>query len=762
MSRFIFASLLAALFGFSGKAEAVIGTLDDVPAATLLLPYFEVDPGNPNGVTTLLTIRNADSHPVVAHVTFWSNFSVPVLDFDIYLAGFDQQSLNLRDVFISGILPTTGPSDALSPRGDRSGPHETFGGSCGTTIGTAPAYSNPAISALGRTHVRAWLTGIASPLFGTCAGGSSEHMVGYVTIDAVNRCNLLFPSSPGYFAAGGQGIASNRNVLWGDWTLIDPSSNTVQSDTLVHIEASATDPLTSTPGIGTFYGRYTGGTAADNREALPAVWYAPLDPLAGVGDSAELVVWRDSGQAVSEFPCNHPPAVFPLSAQEISAVSPEGTATPLAASLFPWETQRVPIAQAASWLRLNFAAGNAFQSHATVLRRSPGLAPPASILSTGTGAVQERESGMIGTADAAPGATLLLPYFEADPGSPTGVQTALAVRNSLSAPVLARVVLWTDLGVPTFGFEIYLPGSGSRVIDLKDVFLTGTLPASGPSPLPGCGGVLPPPPIPAVTLAALNTAHTGGASQLFGGLCAGANHGDGVARGYVTVDVVTRCSFLLPSQPGYFEPGGVAVISNVIWGDYALVEPANNRAHGDTLIHLQASDVHPLTSAPGQPTFYGRYVSWSAADHREALVRGWGAGSRRDGAQPGSASLLVWRDSGQISQPFACGSPPPSLSQGISLHFDETGQDVPVPPLAFGLAAQKRPVDWTGPDIGALSLELGGGFAPPFPQAYVTGLEGSLDGFSLGSIPGAQIPTVTVFKDGFESGGLEAWLIIVP
>ncbi|HEY4565398.1 MAG TPA: hypothetical protein VIJ36_20650, partial [Thermoanaerobaculia bacterium] len=88
MSRHLAAILLVALVGFTGRAGAVIGTIDDVPAATLLLPYFEVDPGNSNGITTLLTIRNAAADPVVAHLTFWSNLSVPVLDFDVYLTGY--------------------------------------------------------------------------------------------------------------------------------------------------------------------------------------------------------------------------------------------------------------------------------------------------------------------------------------------------------------------------------------------------------------------------------------------------------------------------------------------------------------------------------------------------------------------------------------------------------------------------------------------------------------------------------------------------
>ena len=40
---------LLCLLALAGSASAVICTIDDVPAATLLLPYFEVDLGNPNG-----------------------------------------------------------------------------------------------------------------------------------------------------------------------------------------------------------------------------------------------------------------------------------------------------------------------------------------------------------------------------------------------------------------------------------------------------------------------------------------------------------------------------------------------------------------------------------------------------------------------------------------------------------------------------------------------------------------------------------------
>jgi len=39
---------------------------------------------------------------------------------------------------------------------------------------------------------------------------------GYITVDTVNSCTLLFPGDTGYFATGGTGIATNQNVLWGD------------------------------------------------------------------------------------------------------------------------------------------------------------------------------------------------------------------------------------------------------------------------------------------------------------------------------------------------------------------------------------------------------------------------------------------------------------------------------------------------------------------------------------------------------------------
>src|SRR4051794_13704086 len=117
-----FALLLAALVA---PAPAAVCNLDVSPAATLLLPYFEVDLNNPNALTTLVSVNNSSNVAVLAHVTIWSDLSVPVLAFNIYLTGYDVQTINLRDILINGILPQTAssgqdPNDTISPKGPKS------------------------------------------------------------------------------------------------------------------------------------------------------------------------------------------------------------------------------------------------------------------------------------------------------------------------------------------------------------------------------------------------------------------------------------------------------------------------------------------------------------------------------------------------------------------------------------------------------------------------------------------------------------------
>src|SRR5258708_18375921 len=86
------------------------------PAATLLLPYFQVDVSGTSGQTTLFTVTNVTRHPQIAHVTLWTDYAYPVITFNLYLTGYDVQGINLSDVIVPGpIAPLNGTTPATTP-----------------------------------------------------------------------------------------------------------------------------------------------------------------------------------------------------------------------------------------------------------------------------------------------------------------------------------------------------------------------------------------------------------------------------------------------------------------------------------------------------------------------------------------------------------------------------------------------------------------------------------------------------------------------
>ncbi|MEO6191975.1 MAG: hypothetical protein ABIS20_03115 [Thermoanaerobaculia bacterium] len=292
--------------------------------------------------------------------------------------------------------------------------------------------------------------------------------------------------------------------------------------------------------------------------------------------------------------------------------------------------------------------------------------------------------------DDRPGATLLLPYFEVDLDNPLGRTTLFSVNNASAAAVLVNVVVWTDLGVPTLNFPIYLTGYDVQTINLRDVF-AGHVPGTASdtedpndtiSPqgqysqdlgFPGCAGALPPGVPPAGFLEHLQASHTGRVSPITSA-CAGQRFNDRVARGYVTMDTVSRCGFLTPRDAGYFGAGGVATNQNVLWGDFFYADTGRAFVDGENLVRLKAD---PAAFGAGSQTFYGRYVGGSGADARQPLPRIWAARFASFGLSPDDGTdLVVWRDSGRIVQPFPCGQPPawyPLLAQ-VYQAFDEQEQ----------------------------------------------------------------------------------------
>ncbi|MEO6029295.1 MAG: hypothetical protein ABIR79_20725 [Candidatus Binatia bacterium] len=320
--------VISVLLASRGVAEAQLtvapARVTNEPAATLLLPYFEVElpkkiGGTSKGITTLFTVNNASATAVLAHVTVWSDLAVPVTNFNIYLTGYDTQTVNLFDV-LNGHLPRTGsdgqdPQDTISKQGPIS--QDINFASCS---GQLP-YPDP-IPEESTQHLRSSLTGQPSALFGgKCSGralGDKRPIArGFITIDTVNNCTLRFPGDPGYFNFGD---VTNQNVLWGDYVLINKSKKVARGDALVHIQASSTDPLTANAGNYTFYQSLDANDSTDFRQPLATIYAGrfvnvPKHPVFPTGTS--VIAWRDCKVKQVPFTCGALPSPFPLSEESV-------------------------------------------------------------------------------------------------------------------------------------------------------------------------------------------------------------------------------------------------------------------------------------------------------------------------------------------------------------------------------------------------------------------------------------------------------------
>ena len=300
--------LAAALLLAPAGAFAEICSLDNAPAATLLLPYFEVDLDHPGGLTTLFTVNNASATAIITNLVIWTDLGVPTLNFPLYLTGYDVQTFNLRDVF-NGVLQQTAtrgqdPSDTISPQGAYS--QDVNFASCTGLLPFPPVLPAAFLASLRAAH-----TGRSSAVLGGCAGRNLGDNVarGYVTIDTVNQCTLRTPDFlVGYFGPGG--VATDQNVLWGDFFYVDPASNYADGENMVRVEAF---PGAFKPGDATFYGRYVNHSGIDNREPLATVWASRFVAGGDFSGGTDLIAWRDSGRAVKPSPAVRHLSDFPWS-----------------------------------------------------------------------------------------------------------------------------------------------------------------------------------------------------------------------------------------------------------------------------------------------------------------------------------------------------------------------------------------------------------------------------------------------------------------
>ncbi len=330
---------VTALFAIASSATAITCTLDQRPAATLLVPYFQVsiDPITGGIVSsgglardTIVTIVNASAAPMIAHVNVYNRFSEIKLDFNVALSGFDVQAMRMADI-ISGSLPTTLNSDGddvcqgganivyvlgASPIANRNGylrvsplsPATVQDNSNGTTnYGSTPYFS------------------IAEDLATDCDGVVGPLAFGYVAIDHANYCNLSDPTDPAYYFNDAIGMENN---LFGEIIFTSGNGLPTYGISTVNLEADASfsdarlvEQWGGLP-VRTFYARYVGTDVlctncgsgdpdsdldlsapwdegyGDTREPLglrwAARWFDLRDPVVGDVITSNFQVWRSS------------------------------------------------------------------------------------------------------------------------------------------------------------------------------------------------------------------------------------------------------------------------------------------------------------------------------------------------------------------------------------------------------------------------------------------------------------------------------------
>jgi len=262
------------------------------PAATLLLPYFEVSPNLGDSETTLFSITNVSASPQIARVTLWTDYGYPVLTFNLLVPGYGVTPISLSDVLVSGVVSQSRPNPNVINPVFAAQPSPTNPLIDSSACGSGPSTIPHDMLAIAQDLLAAGHD--ANACGGAPLGQTHANYVGYATIDVVANCNVRSPLDPAYFT---RDILFD-NVLIGDYQQF--SGSQFFGNTLVHIravpEGGPAGQVIGTALPYTFYDRLTSGLPSrtiDRRQPLPSTFTARWLDAQTAGFTSEYRIWRE-------------------------------------------------------------------------------------------------------------------------------------------------------------------------------------------------------------------------------------------------------------------------------------------------------------------------------------------------------------------------------------------------------------------------------------------------------------------------------------
>jgi hypothetical protein len=324
-----------ALLAVGGTGYAVTCAYDNVPGATLLIPYFRVsgtvDPGGQidvsSGTDTKVSFVNVSWPGIIAHVTIWNKYSAPVLDFNVPMTGKDVVSFSMKDI-LNGHL-NVNPLTQVKPTSDVCGinlsngtynatpyvgwgqsnylrfPHPKSGDASEPDWQVSISkYAEPDAFSAFRAQVLNGLdesgdiTSLQSssganildtinPQCGVNSGDATLSSVsgdfsGYITVDVVNYCTNWFPNQLEFYvndavATAGWGLYGyTPNCLIGDVFYVDGTANTgnISGDPAIALEFDSylNAGLFFFGPSQTFFGRFVDSTVAAVSPTFDCEW----------------------------------------------------------------------------------------------------------------------------------------------------------------------------------------------------------------------------------------------------------------------------------------------------------------------------------------------------------------------------------------------------------------------------------------------------------------------------------------------------------